>query len=785
MCGLADLSNWSLRGTAAHSAASVALTNTASTFEAGSVISPVAVTTNNLTVAFDAAIGGGTGANGMTLTFASPSTPTFLGQAGGSLGYSGISGVAVGLANYKQGADPSANFVGIADGGPVAGIPNWVATSSAIPTLQGATTHVVVTIAGTQLTVFIAGKQALQTSVADLPGNANIDFTAATGGLTDNFSVQNVKLSHTNPYPLSPALGGWTKYGNAALNGPAVSLTTTSSTFQSGSIVSPIAVPTDGTTIAFDAAIGGGTGANGMTLTFASPSTPTFLGQAGGSLGYSGISGVAVGLANYKQGADPSANFVGIADGGPVAGIPNWVATSSAIPTLQGATTHVVVTIAGTHLTVWVGGTQVLTRSVADLPPVADLVFTAATGGLTDNFSVQNVNVFRSSLSATSSWTLNGNAALSGSSFALTTSATTFQSGSAVSPVTVGTGNLSVAFDAAIGGGTGANGMTLTFASPSTPTFLGQAGGSLGYSGISGVAVGLANYKQGADPSANFVGIADGGPVAGIPNWVATSSAIPTLQGATTHVVVTIAGTQVTVSVAGIQVLQSSVADLPSVADLVFTAATGGLTDNFSVQNLAITQNTAPTPSTWALHGNASIAGSSFSLVSANSTFQSGSAVSPATMSAGYLSVAFDAAIGGGTGANGMTLTFASPSTPTFLGQAGGSLGYSGISGVAVGLANYKQGADPSANFVGIADGGPVAGIPNWVATSSAIPTLQGATTHVVVTVIGTLVTVWVAGVEVLQAAVADMPPVVDPVFTAASGGLTDNFAIPRFGISR
>ena len=305
--GGVQLSNWRPRGTAVVSNNAASLTSTTSTFEAGALVSPVAVTTNNLTVAFDADIGGGTGANGMTLTFASPTSPTFLGQAGGSLGYSGISGVAVGLSNFKQGADPSGNFVGIADGGPVAGIPNWVATNTAIPTLQNATTHVVVTIRATQLTVWVAGAQVLQTSVADLPSSANLVFTAATGGLTDNFVVQHVAVAHTNLYPLPPALGGWVAEGNATLAGPSVALTSSSSTFQSGSIVSPTTVPTNGVTVAFDADIGGGTGANGMTLTFASPTSPTFLGQAGGSLGYSGISGVAVGLSNFKQGADPSA----------------------------------------------------------------------------------------------------------------------------------------------------------------------------------------------------------------------------------------------------------------------------------------------------------------------------------------------------------------------------------------------------------------------------------------------------------------------------------------------
>jgi hypothetical protein len=195
--------------------------------------------------------------------------------------------------------------------------------------------------------------------------------------------------------PGPPAAGGWTLHGNAALSGANLTLASTATTFQSGSAVSPEAVATNGLTVAFDAQIGGGTGANGMTLTFASPSSSTFLGQAGGSLGYSGISGVAVGLANFKQGADPSANFAGIADGGPVSGIPNWVATTTAIPTLQGATTHVVVSISGQQLTVTVAGKQVLQSTVADLPPLADLVFTAATGGLTDNFVVQNVTLHR------------------------------------------------------------------------------------------------------------------------------------------------------------------------------------------------------------------------------------------------------------------------------------------------------------------------------------------------------------------------------------------------------
>jgi hypothetical protein len=297
---------------------------------------------------------------------------------------------------------------------------------------------------------------------------------------------------------------------------------------------------------------------------------------------------VAVGLSNFKQGAYPSANFVGIADGGPSSGIPDWVATNTTIGTLQGETTHVTASINGTRLTVWVGGEQVLTEQVADIPVDANLVFTAATGGRTDNYVVRNVSITHSAIAEPTAWTTFGTAEASATGISLTTASSTFQAGSALSPVSLATSGLTVSFDAVIGGGTGANGMTLTFADPSSPTLLGQSGGSLGYSGISGVAVCLVNFKQGTDPSSNFVGIADGGPVNGTPKWVATSSTIAPLQGATTHVSVAVEGTKITVTVAGVQVLVTTVADLPPVANLVFTAATGGLTDDFGVQNLDV-----------------------------------------------------------------------------------------------------------------------------------------------------------------------------------------------------
>ena len=70
-----------------------------------------------MTVEFDASIGGGTGADGMTFAIqnaaATGASASKLGRRGGGLGFSGISGLAVALDEYKNSANPSNNFAGI------------------------------------------------------------------------------------------------------------------------------------------------------------------------------------------------------------------------------------------------------------------------------------------------------------------------------------------------------------------------------------------------------------------------------------------------------------------------------------------------------------------------------------------------------------------------------------------------------------------------------------------------------------------------------------------------
>ena len=176
-------------------------------------------------------IGGGTGANGMTLTFASPTSPHLFRTSGritGLLGHQRVS--AVGLANFKQGADPSADFVGIADGGPVAGIPNWVSDQQQYPNPPGGHHP-----RGGELSRARSSPcwMSRQSGIPDLRSPtyrrpANLVFHHGDRpGLTDNFVVPETpeRLAYQPATPEYRRSDGWAQNGNAVLAGPNVSLT--------------------------------------------------------------------------------------------------------------------------------------------------------------------------------------------------------------------------------------------------------------------------------------------------------------------------------------------------------------------------------------------------------------------------------------------------------------------------------------------------------------------------------------------------------------------------------
>jgi hypothetical protein len=152
------------------------------------------VSTNALTIDFDATIDTGTGADGMTLTLANPSAgATALGAIGSGEGYGGISGIAISLDTYQSPGDPSSNFIGVATSGDANHL-NYIATSGVIASLVNAIHHITVTLNGGVLNVKIDGLTVVTTAVTVGPQTL-IGFTAGTGGLTDRHAVSHLVVA--------------------------------------------------------------------------------------------------------------------------------------------------------------------------------------------------------------------------------------------------------------------------------------------------------------------------------------------------------------------------------------------------------------------------------------------------------------------------------------------------------------------------------------------------------------------------------------------------------------
>ena len=227
------------------------------------------------------------------------------------------------------------------------------------------------------------------------------DYWQITG--TDGQGPRNITFTGTgtdqSDTTTLPAVGttGWTLNGDATTTTNGVILTPVQTNpWADGSTFYDTPIPTADLTATFDATLNQGTGADGLTITLADPTqgaTPTALGTDGGGLGYSGIPGIAIALDTYQNGADPSANFIGISTG-PSSQPDNltWLATNTDIPDLRAGTNHITVTTHNGILTVTLNGTQVLSQTIT-LPTNALIGFTAASGGLTDQHTITNTNI--------------------------------------------------------------------------------------------------------------------------------------------------------------------------------------------------------------------------------------------------------------------------------------------------------------------------------------------------------------------------------------------------------
>jgi hypothetical protein len=359
----------------------------------GSAVYSVPQSSNGLQASFTAQIGGGTGADGMTLALlnAAKATPTALGGSGAQLGFGGQSGIAVTLNTYKSAGYPSSNFVGIATG-TSSGLLKFAATSSNVPNLRSGTHMVNVVVSGQTVTVSVDGSQVLSPTLpaGTVPPSVLVAFTGGTGSLNDNHIVTQANIT-AGGNPIPPPGGGWTYNGTAFMSGSDNVLTQAVAS-EAGSIVYPTPVKTAGLQVTFDAQLSSGNTGNGLTFALIDPSqaTATALGGNGSELGFGGLPGIAVTLIDHQSTGYPSRNFAAISTGvsNGLLTFQTWV---RGISNLHSSTHIVTVEVTSSDvLIVYFDGQQVLQYAEPGLTVTALLAFTAGTS------SYYEVNTIRS-----------------------------------------------------------------------------------------------------------------------------------------------------------------------------------------------------------------------------------------------------------------------------------------------------------------------------------------------------------------------------------------------------
>jgi hypothetical protein len=189
---------WSYNGTA-HMAGSDTALDTATTYVAGTVIYPHAVSTASLSAQFNVAIGGGTGANGLAFALLNPGTPaSSVGSNGRNFGLGGLTGAAVVLSTYPVYGIASNNFISIITMSS-SGL-NFVATRVPLGQLRTGIHTMKVTVSknpsGTSLiTVYMDGNAIVSSHSFALPSTSMLAFTGATGGLTDVHTVSDTAIA--------------------------------------------------------------------------------------------------------------------------------------------------------------------------------------------------------------------------------------------------------------------------------------------------------------------------------------------------------------------------------------------------------------------------------------------------------------------------------------------------------------------------------------------------------------------------------------------------------------
>ncbi len=535
----------------------------------------------------------------------------------------------------------------------------------------------------------------------------------------DSTGLHEVSFKGTGSVPAPGA--AWSHNGNASISGGVIHLTAASS-WQVGSSFFTTPLESRHLTIEYEQTINSGSGADGLTLTFAdaSKTTSASIGAAGGGLGFSGLSGIAVAFDTYKNAVNPSNNFVGITNGPKTSGEPyllNWLTTSTSIPALRTATRHVKVELLNGTLSVWVEGTRALSSTVTVAPKVL-LGFTGATGGSTDVHQVANVSV-------------SGEPEPSG-------------------PPSPASLQISSSVNAPSGSPQAAAKFTYSGSCPSSFTTAALASGESATPTLTGAVAGASCTVAQAAPSEA--------------GWGTTVS----VNGGP-ETPLTASGGQLTVPGFALAAGANSVHFTNT-----YTASTTSIPDP-SAGGWQLNGKTALSGSELVLTGAVQNAASSafwpHTIDPRNMTVEFEAFLGGGTGADGLALVIADATRG---------------ATAKSLGALGGGLGFAGIPGWAVALDTYKNSANPSANFVGITEGPLKSSEPyllKWVATDTLATSVRGSGQHVKVVTSNGNITVSINGTQVLNGPLV-LSSSAYLGFSAGTGGLTDRHVITHLVVS-
>ena len=192
-----DLATWHFEGSAQWDSANswVQLT-TPTQNQAGTAFQTSAtVDADNVSIEFAFYVSGGSGADGISLTALDTTRmTTYVGGAGGGIGYMGLPGWSVEVDTYfNDGADPtSADHVSVHLDGDYYSPVAW----AALPEMEDNNWHQMsVTVSGTWMTVTIDGTTWLDQTISGLTAfPAYVGFTGATGSLTNDHLIDALEV---------------------------------------------------------------------------------------------------------------------------------------------------------------------------------------------------------------------------------------------------------------------------------------------------------------------------------------------------------------------------------------------------------------------------------------------------------------------------------------------------------------------------------------------------------------------------------------------------------------